>query len=328
MAVRPGRKPGLWLVEFEQSGNRVHKRFPAGITKAQAEAWEVQERRRIFDSQELGRLPQISIGDAIDVWLRENRRKNQKQANGEAKQWEPWRSRALSEVPGVVEEALSSWTSLSAKCTRATKGSKNGAHVLPSTINRRLALLKAVCKHAWARNLVRENYSARIKLLKEDNRKEVYLTKAQVSSLAKASTSTEIASAIWVLAYSGLRASELLALGPHTSRAATLTVATSKSGKPRQVPIAEPIRRYLSALPLSLSYWQLQAGFDDARKRAGLPKGITLHTLRHTCASWLINAGVDLYTVGRILGHSSPLTTARYAHLADESLKRAVGKLK
>jgi site-specific recombinase XerD len=52
------------------------------------------------------------------------------------------------------------------------------------------------------------------------------------------------------------------------------------------------------------------------------------HDLRHSCASMLINAGVDLYTVGKILGHSTPQTTARYAHLSDARVKQAMRKLK
>lgn len=317
MAVRPGRGPGLWVVEFEQGGARVHKRLPPGTSKAQAEAWERQRRRELFDREELGRFPQVTLEEAIKVWLRENRRKNQKQAVSEAKQWEPFvGGRLLRDAPQVVQEALASWGTARSRCP------------LPSTLNRRLALLKAVCKHAYKRGLIQENLSGRITLLKEDNRKEVYLTKAEVSRLTKCSPSEETASAIMILAYSGLRASELLALGPSTSRQATFTVASSKSGKPRQVPIAESVRPYLSSLPLALSYWQLRKEFMAARKKAGLPPSVTLHTLRHTCASWLIQAGVDLYTVGRILGHSSTQTTARYAHLSDASLKAAMGKLR
>ena len=83
----------------------------------------------------------------------------------------------------------------------------------------------------------------------------------------------------------------------------------------------------LSALPLGLDYWQLHKQFLAACKKAKM-KGLRFHDLRHTCASWLINEGVDLYTVGKILGHSGPQTTARYAHLAKDTLERAMEKLK
>ncbi|MBK0296310.1 tyrosine-type recombinase/integrase, partial [Bacillus sp. S34] len=53
-----------------------------------------------------------------------------------------------------------------------------------------------------------------------------------------------------------------------------------------------------------------------AVKRAGLDD-VHLHDARHTYASWLIQDGVSLEEVGRLLGHVSPLTTRRYAHLAE-----------
>ncbi|MCD4853633.1 tyrosine-type recombinase/integrase [Arthrobacter sp. AK01] len=63
---------------------------------------------------------------------------------------------------------------------------------------------------------------------------------------------------------------------------------------------------------------------DNWRKRVWLPAleaaGIDHarpHDLRHTYASWLIQSGVSIKEVGRLLGHASPMTTERYAHLAD-----------
>lgn len=171
---------------------------------------------------------------------------------------------------------------------------------------------------------IEQNLSGRITLLKERNKREVYLAKSQVAALAKAST---YPAAIWLASYTGLRASELLALSKMPTNSDALTVKTSKSGKPRLVPIAGPARRWLSALPLECSYWQWHKDFLRARKAIGMPH-LRIHDLRHTCASWLINAGVDLYTVGKILGHSGPATTARYAHLADATLKKAMARLK
>ncbi len=55
---------------------------------------------------------------------------------------------------------------------------------------------------------------------------------------------------------------------------------------------------------------------------AGL-EGVRLHDLRHTFASSLVSSGVSLHIDGRLLGHTQPQTTARYAHLDDHALREA-----
>ena len=63
------------------------------------------------------------------------------------------------------------------------------------------------------------------------------------------------------------------------------------------------------------------------KKNAGLPDDFRpLHGLRHHFASFLASSGkVDLYTLQKLLTHSSPQMTQRYAHLADEAMKQAAG---
>lgn len=63
-----------------------------------------------------------------------------------------------------------------------------------------------------------------------------------------------------------------------------------------------------------------------AVKRAGIAKRITVHSLRHTCATQLLRAGADLETVRSILGHASIATTARYLHSSLDRSAEAVGK--
>lgn len=57
-------------------------------------------------------------------------------------------------------------------------------------------------------------------------------------------------------------------------------------------------------------------------EQAGL-EGYRLHDNRHTYASHLVSSGLSLEIVGRLLGHTNPLTTRRYAHLADDPLRAA-----
>jgi len=61
-------------------------------------------------------------------------------------------------------------------------------------------------------------------------------------------------------------------------------------------------------------------------KRLEIPD-VNLHTLRHTCASHLVMAGVDLPTIAKILGHTDIKTTMIYSHLAGDHIRQAVGKI-
>ena len=57
-------------------------------------------------------------------------------------------------------------------------------------------------------------------------------------------------------------------------------------------------------------------------RRAGL-EGVRLHDLRHTYASYGAGSGLGLPIIGRLLGHTQAATTARYAHLDNDPLRRA-----
>jgi len=64
----------------------------------------------------------------------------------------------------------------------------------------------------------------------------------------------------------------------------------------------------------------------QATKRANV-KDVTLHTFRHTFASWLVMESVDIPTIAELLGHADIKTTMKYAHLAPEHVKKAVERL-
>src|SRR5262249_47324362 len=66
----------------------------------------------------------------------------------------------------------------------------------------------------------------------------------------------------------------------------------------------------------------LKRSWDAVTKRAGLV-GVRLHDLRHTYASVGAAGGLGLPIIGRLLGHAQAATTARYAHLDNDPLRRA-----
>ena len=99
----------------------------------------------------------------------------------------------------------------------------------------------------------------------------------------------------------------------------------TKNGERRTIPMHPRVRVLLRYLPLTTQRITLQRGFQRARVRAGLPH-IRIHDLRHSAASEMVNAGVDLFTVGRVLGHKDQRSTARYSHHQADTLAEAAEK--
>jgi integrase len=113
-------------------------------------------------------------------------------------------------------------------------------------------------------------------------------------------------------------------------------IPETKTGRPRHVPLSQSAIDIIKQLPkldgcaflvpnldTGRPFTTLKKGWHTARREADLP-GLRIHDLRHSAASFMINGGIDLYAVGRILGHADHKSTMRYSHLANETLMRAV----
>jgi site-specific recombinase XerD len=79
---------------------------------------------------------------------------------------------------------------------------------------------------------------------------------------------------------------------------------------------------------------EVSQSFDRAVKDLKLNEGVTdwrqklvFHSLRHSYASWLVESGTDLYTVSKLIGHSTLKMTERYSHLGQNTLQNAVKNL-
>lgn len=136
---------------------------------------------------------------------------------------------------------------------------------------------------------------------------------------------------------SGLRATELCSLQLYHVSAGKVMVSCGKRGKTRTVPITSEafswIERYISTFRGSTKgvLFQTQMRKQMPRqmlcemvgqyaKKAGVEK-VTTHTLRHACATHLLDAGADLRLIQEVLGHASISSTQRYTHLSSNKIQ-------
>lgn len=197
----------------------------------------------------------------------------------------------------------------------------------PATINRSLACVKKGLAIAWRRRLIPENYGLRIENVAVSNKREVFLTVAEVGSIAQHCTK-QAQAAIWAALLTGARRGELFKIRAEHIGVDTITLPAShtKTMRMRVIPIIPALRPWLDFFPLEITVDGAKSAWRRARVKAGM-EHVNFHDLRHSCASIMLGLGVDLYTISKILGHSNIQTTQRYAHLQVDAQRAALSKL-
>ncbi len=214
-------------------------------------------------------------------------------------------------------------------------------HLSPATRNRHLAHLSSVFNKGKEWGLITDNPAQGIKPLRENGARTRFLDKEEIQLLLNAS-SKEFRPILITALHSGMRKGEILKLiCPDVDfKNRIITVQDSKSGKKRMIPMDDTLYETLRTLPSRFKRgyvfpspvkegkprFGVQRQFSNAVKKAGI-ENIRFHDLRHTFASHLIMAGVDLMTVKELLGHASVTMTMRYAHLAPDHRTRAIKNL-
>ncbi len=103
--------------------------------------------------------------------------------------------------------------------------------------------------------------------------------------------------------------------------------ATLERQGPSARVLQEVLQRCLLRAELTAVVKGVPKGLGGARSRAGVYAGLTFHDLRHTFASHWVMQGGDLFRLQRILGHTTPQMTTRYAHLAPDAFQSDWGRL-
>ncbi|MBX9905516.1 MAG: site-specific integrase [Burkholderiales bacterium] len=215
-----------------------------------------------------------------------------------------------------------------------------------ATANRILSVLKAILNRAFQDGRVRDDTAWRQvrPFPKADEARIRFLTDAEGLRLVNASP-TDLRALIRGALLTGARHGELAAMRAHDVNLSTrqVYIAQSKSGRPRFVPLnpegVNLFRDLLAGKTGDALVFTRKDGnpwgknhhvraLQEACGKAKIKPQIAFHELRHTYASHLAQAGVDLLTISKLLGHADTrMTSKHYAHLADTTLARAVTKL-
>lgn len=211
-----------------------------------------------------------------------------------------------------------------------------------TTINKALAALRRVLESALAEGVVTHNAAKTCRTLAaKDSTQRAPFTLTEIRALIDhKDTSDEWRGAIIIGAQTGLRLSDILSLSDKNIEGTRLTIVTAKTGKAVTVPLT----------PLCIGWIGQRKGeffptlkaqqkgttstqFVRLMQKAGVAKEIelaggtkaerTFHSLRHTFASWLAEAGIHADVRQKLTGHSSSKIHQRYTH-HDEALDRAI----
>ena len=221
-----------------------------------------------------------------------------------------------------------------------------------NSVARRICSLKGFWRYLAERDLVDRDVISKISSPPREKNLPVYLNESQLSSLLEAALDQRTAicafrdyAIIATFIYTGVRRGELLnlKLADADFEEKRLRVDRGKGNKTRVLPMVDEL---IEALQDWLQYRpdcdhnylfttirgnrvypsRLQVIWKKTLGRSGITKdGVTMHTLRHSFATLLLQSGdADLVSIQHLLGHSRLDTTAIYLHVADRQMREAV----
>lgn len=210
------------------------------------------------------------------------------------------------------------------------------------TINRELAFLRNLFNKAIDWGKATENPVRKVRFARENNERPRFLDPEEEVRLL-AQCGAQLKPLVMTALHTGFRSSELLSLTwkdvDFQRRSITVRTAYAKNGESRSVPMNEVLTTTLEEVRISSAatgpvflnrqgtpYKSFRTAFERAVLKAAIPN-CTFHSLRHTFASRLVMAGVDLPTVKELMGHKDIKMTLRYTFLSSDHKKDAVSKL-
>ncbi|MFA6469255.1 MAG: site-specific integrase [Bacteroidota bacterium] len=219
--------------------------------------------------------------------------------------------------------------------------------LLPRSVNRELQALRSLMYLAVRWEFLKHNPFANVKMLRVPESKPKFLTRTQAAHFINTITEGWLRDLVFFAINTGLRRAEIthLTWDKVDFENRILIVQSdanfkTKAGKSRIVPMNEGVFDLLNGYNATRKFDlvfnfegkkiredRLTKGFKRFLKIAELDTWLTFHHLRHTFASLLVQDGVSIYEVQKLLGHSTITVTEIYAHLQPNRLHEAVGRI-
>lgn len=322
MSIHRDKQSGSFVFEFSRRINgqrvRARKRLPKTWNQAQADAYDRQESARLYAlATRTGGVTHL-IEDAVAVYIK-HRTPSLKSGENIARElgevfW-AYQGRPISALPDVAKTLqIKNTVKLPDGIEKTLK---------PATIKNRISYLRAACRFAWKfYDMGDSDPGAKVTVPIVNNARQNYISREQMIMAARACENRPTRAVIRIAFYSGMRLGEIERARIEGDLWA---LDETKNSSPRRVPIHGKVKVIAGKYELPSRY-TISYHWRKTREKVGL-NHITIHDLRHSAASAMINEDVDLYTVGAVLGHKSAASTKRYAHLSTGALTDAVSKI-
>ncbi len=199
-----------------------------------------------------------------------------------------------------------------------------------ATINAKLSALNKLMTYCFQEGIITQKPFIPYRKIKA--KKDRFITPAEKERMYKYCTETnnQILLQILLLGFNtGMRISNIILFNPETDiDNGYIRIWNNKTNKPYSIPLNTTLKDKVKTFTkLEINYNQVHYMFEKMKQELRLDEDITIHTLRHTFCSDLINQEVPVAVIQKLANHSNITTTMRYSHLNNSVLEKAVSLL-